>query len=199
MNKLSTLITAVVAAISLSALAQTPAATRGSMTATAPGKGVAANVVEITASVQAVNKADRTVTIKGPRGHAETVEVGPEVKNFDQIRVGDRIALRYVEALSLELKKGGKTPVARTDSAMGATAKPGEKPAAGLGRQIHVVANVVAVDAATQTVSLKGPKQTVDRHVDDPEQFKLVKVGDQVEATYTEAVALSVEPVAAKK
>jgi hypothetical protein len=199
MNKLSTLITAIVAAISLSALAQTPAATGGSMTATAPGKGVAANVVEITASVQAVNKADRTVTIKGPRGHAETVEVGPEVKNFDQIKVGDRIALRYVEALSLELKKGGKTPVARTDSAMGATAKPGEKPAAGLGRQIHVVANVVAVDAATQTVSLKGPKQTVDLHVDDPEQFKLVKVGDQVEATYTEAVALSVEPVAAKK
>jgi hypothetical protein len=48
-------------------------------------------------------------------------------------------------------------------------------------------------------VSLRGPKQTVDLQVRDPEQFKLVKVGDQVEATYTEAVALSVEPVAAKK
>ena len=169
------------------------------MTATAPGKGVAANVVEITASVQAVNKADRTVTIKGPRGHVETVEVGPEVKNFDQIKVGDNVALRYVEALSLELKKGGKAPVARTDSMAGATAKAGDKPAVGVGRQIHVTADVVAVDAATQTVSLKGPKQTVDLHVGDPEQFKLVKVGDQVEATYTEAVALSVEPVAAKK
>lgn len=167
--------------------------------ATAPGKGVAANVIEITASVQAVNKADRTVTIKGPRGNVETVKAGPEVKNFDQIKVGDNVALRYVEALSLELKKGGKALVARTDSTMEATAKPGEKPAAGVGRQIHVVANVVAVDAATQTVSLKGPKQTVDLHLADPEQFKLVKVGDQVEATYTEAVALSVEPAAAKK
>jgi hypothetical protein len=28
----------------------------------------------------------------------------------------------------------------------------------------------------------------------DPEQIKLVKVGDQVEATYQEAMAVSVEP-----
>jgi hypothetical protein len=199
MSKLAALMIAIVAGISFGALAQAPAAGGGTMTATAPGKGVAANVVEITASVQAVNKADRTVTIKGPRGHVETVEVGPEVKNFDQIKVGDNVALRYVEALSLELKKGGKAPVARTDSMAGGTAKAGDKPAVGVGRQIHVTADVVAVDAATQTVSLKGPKQTVDLHVRDPEQFKLVKVGDQVEATYTEAVALSVEPVAAKK
>ena len=199
MNKFAILVAALAAAVSAGALAQAPGAQGGTMTATAPGKGVAANVVEITASVEAVNKATREVTIKGPRGHVETVVAGPEVKNFDQIKVGDKVALRYVEALSLELKKGGTAPVARTESAMGGTAKPGEKPAAGVGRQIHVTANVVAVDAATQTVSLKGPKQTVDLHVGDPEQFKLVKVGDQVEATYTEAVALSVEPAAAKK
>jgi hypothetical protein len=199
MNKLAIFAVMVIAGVSAGALAQAPGAQGGTMTATAPGKGVAANVVEVTASVQAIDKANRTVTIKGPRGHVETVVAGPEVKNFDQIKVGDNVVLRYVEALSLELKKGGKAPVARTDSAMGATAKPGEKPAAGVGRQIHVTANVVAVDAATQTVSLKGPKRTVDLHVGDPEQFKLVKVGDQVEATYTEAVALSVEPAAAKK
>jgi hypothetical protein len=199
MNRFAIFVAAIVTGISAGALAQAPGAQGGTMTATAPGKGVVANTIEITASVEAVNKATREVTIKGPRGHVETVVAGPEVKNFDQIKVGDKVVLRYVEALSLELKKGGTAPVARTDSAMGGTAKPGEKPAAGVGRQIHVTANVVAVDAATQTVSLKGPKQTVDLHVGDPEQFKLVKVGDQVEATYTEAVALSVEPAAAKK
>jgi hypothetical protein len=36
-------------------------------------------------------------------------------------------------------------------------------------------------------------------YVDDPEQLKLIKVGDQVEAVYTQAVAVTVEPVAAKK
>jgi hypothetical protein len=194
MKRAANVVASLLAAISLGALAQTPGAGGGTMTATAPGKAVAANAVEITASVEAVNKADRTLTIKGPRGNVETVEAGPEVKNFDQIKVGDKVALRYIEALSLELKKGGTAPVARTEKAGAATAKPGEKPAAGVGRQVHVTANVVAVDAATQTVSLKGPKQTVDLKVRDPEQFKLVKVGDQVEATYTEAVAISVEP-----
>jgi hypothetical protein len=48
-------------------------------------------------------------------------------------------------------------------------------------------------------VTLKGPKQTVDLKLNDPEQFKLVKVGDQVEATYAEALAVAVQPVAAKK
>jgi len=198
MNKFAVFVAATLAGTSVGVFAQTPAAQGGTMTATAPGKGVAANVVEITATVQAVNKADRTVTIKGPKGNVDTVTVGPEVKNFDQIKVGDQVALRYVEALSLELKKGGKAPVERTDSMMSGTAKPGEKPAAGAGRQIQVTADVIAVDAATQTVTLKGPKHTVSLHLNDPAQFKLVKVGDQVDATYTEAVALSVEPAAKK-
>jgi hypothetical protein len=45
---------------------------------------------------------------------------------------------------------------------------------------------------------LRGPKRTVDLRVRDPKQIKLVKVGDQVEATYTEAVAVSVEPAKPK-
>ena len=95
---------------------------------------------------------------------------------------------------SIELKKGGNAPVSRTDREMAGAAKPGDKPAGGVGRQVHVVADVVALDAATQTVTLRGPKQTVELNVRDPAQFKLVAVGDQVEATYTEAMALSVEP-----
>ena len=103
MSRYAIFVVTLVAGVSSAALAQAPSAQGGTMTATAPGKGVAANVVEITASVQAVNKAERTVTIKGPRGNVETLTAGPEVKNFDQIKVGDKVALRYVEALSLEL------------------------------------------------------------------------------------------------
>jgi Cu/Ag efflux protein CusF len=58
------------------------------------------------------------------------------------------------------------------------------------------------VNPKRQTVTLRGPKQTVTLKVRDPKQLKLVKAGDQVEATYTEAAAISVEPApkpAAKK
>ena len=32
---------------------------------------------------------------------------GPEVKRFDEIKVGDFVVVRYMESLTLELKKGG--------------------------------------------------------------------------------------------
>jgi hypothetical protein len=187
-----------IAGVSAGALAQAPM-TGGTVTATAPGKGMAVNTVEITATVTAVDKAHHTLMVKGPDGQVKRIGVGPEVKNFFQIKPGDLVVMRYVEALTLELKKGGKEVVARTDTASAARAMPGEKPAGGVGRQVHVIADVTAVDLATQTVTLRGPKQSVDLKLRDPEQFKLVNVGDQVEATYTEALAVSVEPAAATK
>jgi hypothetical protein len=43
-------------------------------------------------------------------------------------------------------------------------------------------------------VTLRGTEYEVDLKIRDPEQLKMIKVGDQVHAVYTEAVALSVEP-----
>ena len=87
---------ALAAGISFITFAQTPAATGGTMAATAPGKAVMANTIEITATVQAVDKATRAVTLKGPEGNVRTITAGPEVKNFDQIKVGDQVAVRYL-------------------------------------------------------------------------------------------------------
>ena len=169
---------------------------------TAPGKGAAARVVSISASVEAIDPASRTLTLKGPKGNVVDLPVGPEVKNFDQIKVGDFVLVRYFESLALELKKGGSGIRERSERENTESAKPGERPAAGTARQVTVVADVVAVNAKTQTLTLRGPKRTVDLRLRDPNQIKLVKVGDQVEATYTEALAVSVEPApkpAAKK
>lgn len=170
------------------------AQTGGAVVAKGPGVAGAAQTVEVTATITAIDAATREVTLKGPKGGEVTVQAGPEVKNFAQMKVGDTVKAQYVEALTLELKKGGKAVVGRTEQAGAATAKPGEKPAGLAGRQLTVIADVIAVDPATQTVTLKGPKRTVDLKVADPEQFKLVKVGDQVEAKYTEALAIAVEP-----
>jgi len=127
-----------------------------------------------------------------------TVTAGPDVKNFANMKVGDQVNVEYIEALSLELKKGGGMKVERTEQAGAMGAKPGAQPAGAVGRQITVVADVINVDPATKTVTLKGPQRTVDLVVNDPEQLKLIAKGDQVQATYTQALALAVEPVAKK-
>jgi len=183
------------AALAASASAQTGAA----VVSKGPGVVSAAQTTKVTATITKIDPATREVTLKGPQGREVTIQAGPEVKNFAQMKVGDTVTAEYVEALTLELKKGGKAVVGRNEQAGAATAKAGEKPAALAGRQVTVTADVTAVDPATQTVTLKGPKQTVDLKVADPEQFKLIKVGDQVEATYTEALGIAVEAASAKK
>ena len=58
-----------------------------------------------------------------------------------------------------------------------------------------VIADVVALDAQKNQITLKGPHgDAVTLDVRNPDQFKVLKVGDQIEVTYTEALALSVEP-----
>lgn len=64
---------------------------------------------------------------------------------------------------------------------------------------MSVVANVVVLNTRTQIVTLRGVDHTVDLRIPDESQFKLIKVGDQVRATYTDAVAISMQPVAAKR
>jgi hypothetical protein len=163
--------------------------------AVAPGKAAAAQAVEVRAVVVGVDKATRTLDLKGPKGRVVSLQASDEVKNFDQIQLGDHVVVRYLRALTLELKKSGSQIMERSDKADAAVAKPGERPGVAAARQVQVMANVVAVNQKTRTVTLKGPKgNMVDLVLDDPKQVAKVKKGDQVEAVYTEALAVSVEP-----
>lgn len=177
-----------------SAGAQAPAKAPSSTATSAPGRHVKVDTLELSATVENIDRAKRSVTLKGTDGGVLKLDVGPKVKNFEHIKVGDHVVARYFEALSLELKKGGGAQVVRTETALGDTAAPGARPAVAGAQGTRVVADVVAVDAATHTVTLRGPKQTVTLKVRDPKQFELVKPGDQVEAILTRAVAVEIVP-----
>mgnify|MGYP003694554351 CR=1 FL=1 len=101
----------------------------------------------------------------------------------------------YVEALSLTLKKDGKEIPACEHQAATPCARPkAPSPAAPSPSSTTVTADVIAIDQKTHMVTLRGPKQEVDLYVADPAQLKLIKVGDQIEAEYTQALAVTVEP-----
>ena len=151
--------------------------------------------VEIKATVEEVHPEDRSLVLKGETGERAVVVAGPEVRNFDQIKVGDTLKIKYIESLALELKKGGKEVVGRKETGALDRSQPGQKPGGVVRREVTVVANVVAVDEAKMKVSVKNDKGEVyDFNLKDPAQVKLVKVGDQVQATYTEGLAVSMEP-----
>ena len=163
------------------------------LAATAPGKAAVGEVIQLQGKVSSIDKAKRVVVVTGPQGNHINFNCGEEVRNFDQIRVGDLVTLTYAQALALELRKVANNGIReRIESEQAVRAKPGEKPGAAVEKTVLVIANVVAVNPKAQTVTLRGVKRTVELAVNDPAQLKEIKVGDQVEAKYVEAVALEV-------
>lgn len=199
MNKPSVLfVTALLGALSTPSGAQQPGAGGVVVAASSPGQATLAQAVTVTATVTAVDAAKRQVTLKGPRGNEVPMTVGPDVRNLEQVKVGDQVNVRYIESLSLTLKKDGKELRGSSITDDAARAPQGERPGGAAARQVEITADVIAVDPKTQTLTLKGSMRTVELKVPDRGQFNLVKVGDQIQAVYTEALAVSVEPAAKK-
>jgi hypothetical protein len=94
------------------------------------------------------------------------------------------VVARYVQALTLELRKtkgAGGDAVVKEGAVR---AQPGERPGGAMARQVTVLADVIGVDPKKKTITLKGPKGNgVELDVQNPDQFKVGKKGDQVEVT----------------
>ena len=153
----------------------------------------------VTATVVNVDQKTREVTLRGPEGNVETVHVGDEVRNLAQVHKGEHVVVKYYEAIAFQLNKKGKGKGTGKPTATEATAAEraplGAKPAASAGRTVKVTTLVTNVDRSANTVSLKGPKgRTAVVHVQEPRYLENVKKGDTVDITYTEALAISVEP-----
>jgi hypothetical protein len=155
------------------------------------GAGIG-QAVEIQATVTAIDKANRTLTVKGPRG-TRTLTVGKEARNFDQVKVGDIITLTYMEALTVSLEKAAGARPGKTVTDDLKRAEPGSKPGGQMTSQTTIVGTVTAIDEKTQMVTVRGPEgNELDLKVQDPAKLRNVKIGDLVKATYTEAMAISV-------
>jgi hypothetical protein len=181
------------AAAAPAAQAQSPPTTQAAV-ASAPGKIAGAATTAIDAKVIAVDPAQRTVTLQAASGKTRTIEVGDQVRNFDQIKVGDLVHAKYTQALALELKKGGAgMPAPTEEHAITPAPAPGAKPGGTVARKVTATAEVIAVDPAKKIVTLRGPRgNEVDVEAEDPGQLQDIKKGDHVQVTYVEALAISV-------
>ena len=60
--------------------------------------------VEITDTVAAINRNQRTITFAGTGGKTRTIFVNPSVAGFDQVQVGDRIVLLVTRAVAVDVR-----------------------------------------------------------------------------------------------
>jgi Cu/Ag efflux protein CusF len=170
------------------ALADQPKATED-----AP-KGEIARATELQATVTAIDHKSRMVTLKGPEGKESTFYVDERARNLPQVKVGDVVRIAYVESLAWKVNKSKKTTSSPELETAAARTEPGAKPGGGVAQRISITASIEAIDLDKGTVTLKGPQgNTRTFTARNPENLKKVKVGDLVDITYTEAVALKVE------
>ena len=66
------------------------------------------DAVEVTAKIEAIDKTARLVTLKDKEGEMETIKCGPEVKRFDELKVGDTVTFRYYESIAYAIRKPGQ-------------------------------------------------------------------------------------------
>ena len=157
----------------------------------------------ITATVTNVDHENRFVTLKGPKGNEVTVEAGPEVKNFDQIKAGDQVTAHYQAAVAVQLMPADSVKPGVEAQSNRSSAPKGSLPGAEAGHEVTVTAKLTAVDTKNNTITLTGGdghSRVID--VKDPsrqELLKKLKVGDMVVITYVEALALTVTPKAKAK
>jgi len=150
-------------------------------------------VVTGTATVEAIDLEKRIVTLRRADGSIFDLTVGEEVRNLPQVKVGDEVVVKYYQSILVQVKKPGAAEGSQVKETV-ARAKPGEKPAGMVAKQVTVTATVEKIDKKKMIATLKGPEgKVVDVKVRNPKNLENVNVGDQVDITYTEAVAVSVE------
>jgi len=159
-----------------------------------PSGTVGANLVSATARVKAIDQQTRQVTLQRADGSEVTIHADETVRNLPQIQVGDEVTASYYESLAYEVKKPGTTAPGATVTEETGRAKLGEKPAGAGARVTTIVTTITGIDKAAGTVTLQGPTgRATTVKARDPRNLDRVVVGDLVEITYTEAVAVSVD------
>jgi hypothetical protein len=157
--------------------------------------------VTATAQVVAVDPATRVVALKTEDGDVIDVTVGPEVRNFAQIKPGDGIVVTLQRSLTYTVSpKGTKLPSLQVVDRAG-RAKPGEKPAGVVSRSTSLTGIIVGVDPSAHTISLVGqsggPVHVFEVHNPERQAYlPKIAVGSLLTVTYAATVALDITPAA---
>jgi hypothetical protein len=161
---------------------------------TAPGQASFVNAIEAKATVTAIDLTHRKVSLKNSDNQTLDIIAGEQVTNLPSIKVGDTVSLKYLQMLDLELIKGTAGVRKRVVEVAADKAGAGETPSGGAVIQETVYGDVIGVDKAQQTVTVKGVDQTITLKVFNPDQLALIATGDQIKAVHTKAIGLGIEP-----
>jgi hypothetical protein len=143
--------------------------------------------------VDSIKASDRIVVLRERDGSLSAIQCGPEVRNFDQIKVGDRVTATVAQSVAVHLVKGDSVPLGAGTTTAVVRSPEGAKPGGKIVDTVAFTARVTGVDVLNRKVTLQtadGEKETVK--VGPDIDLANVKAGDHVGVRATRAFAITV-------
>ncbi len=152
------------------------------------------NTRVIMATVVALDRATRAMTLRATDGDMVTIKIPPEDPHFDRIAVNDPVKVEYHESIAIYIGQPGEKPTATAETIM-ATSPAGTQPRAVAVGVLDVSAKVTAIDRQNRllTLELTDGRQVTTRVNESATGFDRINVGDSIHARLTEAIGLSLE------
>ncbi len=173
---------ATVLAMATGAQSQTPAP-QTTMSATAT----------LTAKIVAIDQSNRIITLQDDQGNVQSIKVGPDVKRFDELKVGETVVFTYLESVATSIVKPG-TAMPTASSSPTVTRFTGEKPGGQITQTVTTTVTVKSIDMATPAITVVTQQgKAVSLLVSDKNNLVGLKVGDIVQLTYTQSLTIQVK------
>jgi hypothetical protein len=151
-------------------------------------RDVASDVITARASIIAIDKENRIVTLRGPKGNDVAVKADQNVQRFNELKVGDIVTATYSQAVAVRVRKPGTAaPPKQSESIV----RQPNNVAATITREQTVSVSIQEIDLTAPSVTAEGPQgRQYTFRVKDRSEIQDLKVGDKVDVTYTEALLL---------
>ena len=146
----------------------------------------------IRATVTGIDSEKRKITFVSPSAEKFSTVAGPEILNFDEIRIGDQLIITLTEEVVIRMAKPGEKVENEADSTIG-IAPTGDKPNISMNETTQLVATVTAIDIKKHKATLQFPdgstkKIKVRKDVDLSQR----SVGEKVVIRSTERFAVKI-------
>ena len=148
---------------------------------------------QVTATVESIDYKLRRLGLRTEDGKVEEIYAGPDLKRFDELKVGDHVTFQYTEILAYDLRKPGEASKAGAAASM--SRDPGDKPKGTFYQTETATVTVLGVDPKLPSITVKDADGKESTHLVKAENRKAldnVKVGDRIDVTYTEKLTITV-------
>jgi len=156
------------------------------------GEAVATRYHKFSGTVETVDTASRRLTIKNEYGLIDTINVPPEVKQFDEVSVGDVIEVEVQEGVLFEYQPAGSAATPSQAMVAQARAATDQPPVGAGGATIQTTVTVTAIDPQNRVVHVRDLDGNVYEVRASPTlKIEKLSVGDRLLATYVATAAIS--------